>query len=280
MVKRIEFKDWAWVIPTLVALFTLWVALRHEQEHRSDLMEEVGMASLWLLFVSVLSFFIYYYRHEGKKFETRQVNADNTFAERAVRFESENKRLREDLTNLQGEVGRLKKHIAANMEFGNRKLAQLLEIKSFAYFSGNIEGLRHAGECDQLAWHAARLRQRLISMFQQLEKEGNQQVVEKLSYPLGTPVPACDSEWKWYDRDINRFTHDFYGIKERTSMLSLKGFKDLKTVVTQCGVGSIEPVAHRLKLIDGLDEYSRLIAEESQKRVKSYRESLESILEG
>ena len=63
-------------------------------------------------------------------------------------------------------------------------------------------------------------------------------------------------------------------------MLSLKGFKDLKTVVTQCGVGSIEPVAHRLKLIDGLDEYSRLIAEESQKRVKSYRESLESILEG
>jgi hypothetical protein len=222
---------------------------------------------------ATLGFCIRQWFREIKIAESRQAKIDNASAQQLAELQSRNKSLSADLKILQDKVASMEKYHQTNVELAIRQSAKLFQVKGFL-LGPELDNIKTAGECDQLAWHATRLRQHLLAIFQQLQNEHNEKAIEALTYPLATQFPATDDQWKSYHRSVSNFQDGYGIIRNRTSMLSLKNFT---AVVMQCGIGSSEPEAHYVKLARGLQEFSQLLTEESRRRMRAYRDSVESM---
>jgi hypothetical protein len=126
------------VVIGLVAILTLWVTLRHEQEHRDDLMQEIVLISVWVALLGLVAWSAYRNITESKLAESRQATVDNASAQEIVDLKAEKRRLAGEVADLtatvngeQRENRRLRDVIQQNVAYSNGQAAELAELESY-----------------------------------------------------------------------------------------------------------------------------------------------------
>jgi len=94
-----------------VAALALWVSLKHEQEHRADLMEQVAIILIWAAFVGGVFWTMYRNLLKAKQSESRQARADNKSANEIASLSQSNAQMKADNVRLRAVSDNLRSQI-------------------------------------------------------------------------------------------------------------------------------------------------------------------------
>jgi hypothetical protein len=133
-----------------------------------------------------------------------------------------------------------------------------------------LEQIKTAGECEQLAWQAGLMRARLVDMFQTLELGRDEEAIRKLNYPLfnGYPDETEPELWKWWHRSLIKFQDSYGNHRERLLTLSLPS--TFVSFVRIHALGSNHPDTNRLKLIEGLSAHQGALLMAADQLIRPY----------